>query len=290
MSGFEENMQEVASLKREMSAYTICPLYLREPCNLKDHQVIKNDMHSFESMSQGWVFNSAEAKNIAAHYNKKLVSNLTCMSDNYWFLVTSLDVFIHNNPKVDGCTDQSKIVCQSNPVAYIRRKNRFKLEYFEFSIKINEVESLATGGFWGDLKSSMMKISPFLGSSIPSLPEILTGSVVNPFSREVFTIKPELNIIATVRSNRTIKEHSTNLWAFHNKQHHDNGLFPTNPLFIQSSNVYHEAGSLLLRIYAERKMQVKRLNELLEQTSNKRNSAPKNANFKTIVDLLKFTR
>ncbi|KAG1052177.1 hypothetical protein G6F43_005663 [Rhizopus delemar] len=201
-------------------------------------------------MSQGWVFNSAKAENIAAHY------------------VTSLNVFIHNNPKVDDFADQSKIAYQ--------------------------IELLATGGFWGDLKSCTMKVNPFLGSSISGPPETLTGSVANPFSREIFVIKPDSNKTASVRSNRTInqyvKEHSVNLWAFHNKYHHDNGFFPTNPLCIQSSNMYYEAGSLLLKIYAERKMQIKRLNELLQQTSNKRNNAPKNAKFKAIVVLLKFTK
>lgn len=119
-----------------MSTYIIYPLHLWKICNLQDCQVIKNDMYSFGSMSQGWMFNSAKAENIAAHYGKKFVNSLTCMSDNYWFLVTSLNVFIHNNPKVDDFADQSKIAYQSNPVAYIRRKSRFKLEYFEFSIKI----------------------------------------------------------------------------------------------------------------------------------------------------------
>lgn len=153
---------------------------------------------------------------------------------------------------------------------------------------------LATGGFWGDLKSCTMKVNPFLGSSISGPPETLTDSVANPFSREIFVIKPDSNKTASVRSNRTInqyvKEHSVNLWVFHNKYHHDNGFFPTNPLCIQSSNVYYEAGSLLLKIYAERKMQIKRLNELLQQTSNGRNNAPKNAKLKAIVDLLKFTK
>ncbi|KAG1449691.1 hypothetical protein G6F46_012323 [Rhizopus delemar] len=132
------------------------------------------------------MFNSAKAENIAAHYGKKFVNSLTCMSDNYWFLVTSLNVFIHNNPKVDDFADQSKIAYQ--------------------------IELLATGGFWGDLKSCTMKVNPFLGSSISGPPETLTDSVANPFSREIFVIKPDSNKTASVRSNRTInqyvKEHS----------------------------------------------------------------------------------
>lgn len=116
---------------------------------------------------------------------------------------------------------------------------------------------LATGGFWGKLKYTDIVINPFLGSSIPGLPEEITGLVSNPSSCEIFTLNQESNLVNPVRSYRTInqylKTHSTNLWAFHANSYYDKGFFPTNPLFIKSKNPYVEAGSLLLKLYAEKK-------------------------------------
>ncbi|KAI9273434.1 hypothetical protein EDC94DRAFT_502483, partial [Helicostylum pulchrum] len=142
-------------------------------------------------------------------------------------LVTSLDVFIHNNVAIDDCADLSKISYQNTPIAYIRRKTRFKNDYFEFSIKVGNVEMLATGGFWGKLQYTDIVISPFLGSSIPGLPEEITGLVSNPSSCEIFTLNQESNLVNPVRSYRTIsqylKTHSTNLWAFHANSYYDRG-------------------------------------------------------------------
>ncbi|KAG2195725.1 hypothetical protein INT46_001207 [Mucor plumbeus] len=75
---------------------------------------------------------------------------------------------------------------QNYSVVYVRRKTKFKLEYFELCFKIGEVELLATGGFWKEISNDLVSINPFLGSSIPNLPNVITGPVTNASSREIF--------------------------------------------------------------------------------------------------------
>lgn len=69
--------------------------------------------------------------------------------------MTSCSIFIHNNPTIDNCDQLSKRSYQTNPIAYIQRKKRFILEYFEYSIRIRELEILATRGFFGGVIDMM---------------------------------------------------------------------------------------------------------------------------------------
>lgn len=129
-----------------------------------------------------------------------LSNSLTCLAGNYWLLITNLDVFIYGNAKIDDCADLSKISYQKKPVAYIRRETRFSNEYFEFSIKVRDVEMLATGGLWGEIENKDIIMTPFKGLSIPNLPKEITGLVSNPSSNDIFVI----NSNSPVRSYRTI--------------------------------------------------------------------------------------
>jgi hypothetical protein len=104
-------------------------------------------MGLFPSMTKGFVLNTGEAEEVAIFYGKKLVNCLTCLSDSYWFLVTSLDVFIRSNSKIDDCADRLSVGFQKELLAYVRCKGRFGKDYFEFSLKIGGLEMLATGGF-----------------------------------------------------------------------------------------------------------------------------------------------
>lgn len=112
-----------------------------------------------------------------------------------------------------------------------------------------------------------------------------------PLQERFFIVKPDH--IAVHRSNRTInqyiKKHSTNFWAFHDKKYYTKGLYPTKPLCLRSSNVFHEAGLLPLKIYAERKLHTGKLNTILKQAQSKRFDT-KNANLKMIINLMKYTK
>lgn len=276
--------------KPSRTAYNVFPLYVGKLCDLECYQPIKNDIYSVKAMSREWSITAKEAEVIATKYGKMFVNSLTRLSDNYWFLITSLDIFIHKNPTIDDCADLSKIAYQNTPVSYLRRKTRYSNEYFELCIKIGNVEMLATSGFWGEIDTNNFEINPFLGSSIPNLPEDLTGLVSNP-SPNIFID----DLAACVRSNGTInqylKNHSTNRWSFHTKYYYDRDFFPTNPLFMQSTNIYHEAGSLLLRIYAEKKMYLDEVNNLLCKIKDiSKELEIKNLNLKSIRTLLEFTK
>lgn len=109
--------QTFSRKKPSRNAYNVFPLYVGKLCDLECCQAIKNNTLSVEAMNKEWNITAKEAEVIATKYGKKLVNSLTRLSDNYWFLVTSLDIFIHNNPKIDDCADFSKISYQNTPVS-----------------------------------------------------------------------------------------------------------------------------------------------------------------------------
>lgn len=134
--------------KSEKNPFDIFPIHLEKLLSLKDFELIKKDTEKLQSMKRGLVLTKEEGKIVANYHGAKFVGSLIVLS-NHWFFVTSLDIFIHNNINSDDCADDSKVMYQDEPIAYIRRKTQFKIEYFELSIRIGEVEMLANGGFWG---------------------------------------------------------------------------------------------------------------------------------------------
>lgn len=64
---------------------------------------------------------------------------------NHWFLCTSFCTFLHV-PALDDCADFSKVKVGNNLVCLIRKKTRFGKDYFELTLRINNIELF--GHFW----------------------------------------------------------------------------------------------------------------------------------------------
>lgn len=73
-----------------------------------------------------------EAEELVSKYCSNLVESIIIIKDT-WFLMTSFSVFVHNNPKIDDCADQSKVGHQNEAVAFIRRKTRMGRDFFELT-------------------------------------------------------------------------------------------------------------------------------------------------------------
>ncbi|KAI8063104.1 hypothetical protein BDF21DRAFT_347208 [Thamnidium elegans] len=114
-------------------------------------------------MIKGHILTEAEASRLAVKYGNIFIESISIIDDIY-LIMTSCSIFIHNNPAINDCAQLSKMSYQKNPIAYIRRNKRFSLEYFEYSIRIGELEILATGGFWGDRYDSSKNLVPFYHS------------------------------------------------------------------------------------------------------------------------------
>lgn len=107
--------------------------------------------------------------------------------EGYWFFITSLSIFIHNNPQMDDCADYSKFGYQTSPVAFIRRKTSMGKDYFEMTIRLSYMELLANNGFFGSLDG--ISFTPFLGSSLPNLPNAITLNINTSSSYSIFIPK-----------------------------------------------------------------------------------------------------
>lgn len=65
-------------------------------------------------------------KDLLEHYIESVF-----VLNNVWFHDTAFDAFYHGDPKYDDCADKSKYGYQETPKAYVPRKTRFNIEFFE---------------------------------------------------------------------------------------------------------------------------------------------------------------
>lgn len=160
------------------------------------------------------------------------------------------------------------------------------------SIRLGELEVLATGGFWGHLNVQSNKLVPFLGSSIHSLPHTIYGEIVTSHTKSIFVLNKNIQVepFTTNRIlNQYLKNNSTEPWAYHSKRFYDDDFFPENPLHFISDSAYNQRASLLLRIYANKKVnqnEIKDTIKIIERTKEKTLSSP----HKNIKTLLKYTQ
>ncbi|KAI7878510.1 hypothetical protein K492DRAFT_117466, partial [Lichtheimia hyalospora FSU 10163] len=166
------------------------------------------------------------ALDVATKYAPQLIESII-QFDEFFFFVTSLDLFWHNRPDVDDCANNESIAFSVTPNAAIKTKTMFKKTFYELSIFFGHLEFLCTGGFWGEWTSSELK--PFLGSSIRGLPQSMKGS--NITTTNIF-------VTATARrstfSTRLLREYgnmaSSSALGCHSSQFANSGFYPVNPL------------------------------------------------------------
>ncbi|CAO3620660.1 unnamed protein product [Mucor hiemalis] len=130
-------------------------------------------------------------EDIVSHCHR-FVESVTII-DNHWFFITSFSVFIHDS-KLDDCADTSRVGLQLSAVAFIRKKTRTGKDYFEFTLRFNNVELLATSGFSGCVDDDT--IAAFVGSSVQGLPKSIIERYDTLSSAYIFITKAVLSSIA----------------------------------------------------------------------------------------------
>lgn len=176
-----------------------------------------------------------------------------CVFQDWYVIVTSLSIFIHGTD-LDDCAHHSKIGYQSKPIAYIRRNKRFSLEYFELSIRIGNIEALATGGFHSKLDDNDSSPAPFLGSSIKNLPEEFMKAFNTPNTNDIYVGEEEKKAVKTNRIiNQYTKNQAMEQWGFHSQKFRNDGFYLTNPLDFQPTSAYHRATCVLHHTYARQR-------------------------------------
>ncbi|KAJ8657323.1 hypothetical protein O0I10_006876 [Lichtheimia ornata] len=167
-----------------------------------------------------------EAQSTAVDIGERYIEALVIFG-SYWFLVTSVDVFLHGCPTIDDCAHQGDWKYQESVQASIAIKSRFgQSKYIELSLSLGAMELLAVGGFFGHHDHPAVK--GFLGSSIKDLPHELRQS---QSSTHILIRKTPATF---TRSNRHLRQYakssSSFLWSLHSHRFVSQECYPVNPL------------------------------------------------------------
>lgn len=145
----------------------------------------------------------------------------------FWFLVTSFDVFIHKSLDIDDCANKTDRQYESHPKACIISKSMHgQATYHELSVFIANVELVAVGGFFG--KDDHPEITGFLGSSIKHLPVELRQPTTS------MQILVRMKSAESSVSNRHLRQYAKmaafHTWSFHSLRFATRDFYPVNPL------------------------------------------------------------
>lgn len=164
-------------------------------------------------------------------------------------------------------------------------KNRFKTDFFKLSVLLEELEILATGGFWGEIDGSDKKIVPSWNLLSFTCQKLLL--VCSILSQAILFLCCE-NICRChllLRTDWSISILKTNQWK------HAPTIaivsiimvfFPENPSNLIPKSAYHQASSLLLRLYTEKRYDSR--GDEWGNCKNKASTRRKKQDAKTILD------
>ncbi|KAL7311975.1 hypothetical protein PS15m_009680 [Mucor circinelloides] len=113
----------------------------------------------------------------------------------------------------------------------MRRKTSMGKDYFEMTIRLGYMELLANSGFFGSLDG--VSFTPFLGSSLPNLPNAITSNINTSSSYSIFISKTICQQVYQERIlNQYFKRDSTNKWHFQSKRYDEQGFTTAHPLHL----------------------------------------------------------
>lgn len=172
-----------------------------------------------------YIFNLSTASGCVRRYASRYLEAVIVF-DDIWFLVTSVDVFLHGKPSVDDCADHTNVIMDHMPYARIRAKTQQGHEYYELSIVIGTIELLALAGFHGTTVTA--SANAFLGSSLRDLPQQLKQSIR---AKELHIRRVPSAFASSNRHLRQYAKAGANLaWGFHSLRFLTKGFYPVNPL------------------------------------------------------------
>ncbi|KAG1454905.1 hypothetical protein G6F56_007205 [Rhizopus delemar] len=221
-------------------------------------------MKSFDEklMDKETKLNLSQAKQLVKEVGPAFVESVIILQE-YWFLVTSFSVFIHDPNRVDDCADKSRFPYQNNPVAFVQRKTNYGKSSFELVFRIGYVEVLANSGFIGSKSST--KLTPFVGSALQQLPDIISTSIETSMTECIFINKAQQSYETGNRIiNQYYKDTSTLSWQFYSSRFSEDGFKPLNPLYFDTKRVWLDAASLIIRTYALQRVDIDDIKRALD--------------------------
>lgn len=100
-----------------------------------------------------------------------------------------------------------KLVLKKMQLQLFEKKNRAGSDYFELTMRFNNIEFLVNSGFFGDNNGD--KMAAFFGSSISNLPRKITERFDVPFTKDIFIPKTTRPYLTCERIlNQYLKNHS----------------------------------------------------------------------------------
>lgn len=208
------NDAAVVALKSNLSDQV--PLWLNGLCVLSAYELFSGGVSSYPFIAENYSMSSDEAHQAVNTIAPIFLESAIILQDD-WFMVTSINAFIHYNPSIDDCADFSHIMYQSIANAYIRRKRRFNNKFFKLSIRYGPLEFFATAGFHE--LCNITETVPFLSISIPDLPTGLVAQVNMPSSTNIYVTKNPLPVSKNRHLNQCLKSH-IQFFFTNGKQYH----------------------------------------------------------------------
>lgn len=211
-----------------------------------------------------------QAQDVVSHCCKFV--ELVTIIDDHWFFITSFSVFIHDS-NLDDCADASRVGLQLSAVAFIRKKTRAGKDYFEFTLRFNNVELLATSGFFGCVDDDT--VAAFVGSSVQGLPKSIIERYDTLSSTYIFITKAIAPSIAVERLiNQYLKRDAAKKWMLVSKRFKEEGFEPSHPLSFKSIVPIQKAASLLMKIIANKALYCDAIKESIAELKDKQGKKP----------------
>ncbi|CDH60989.1 hypothetical protein RO3G_12430 [Lichtheimia corymbifera JMRC:FSU:9682] len=211
-----------------------------------------------ERMSPTATLDLSNAHSLASDIGQRYVESLVLFG-SFWFLITSVDVFLHGTPTIDDCAHNGGWNYENSVQASIVSKSHLgHSKYYELSLSLGNVELLAVGGFYGHTDHATT--SAFLGSSLKGLPEQINGSAST--SRILIRKIPAISTTSNRHIRQYAKTSAAASWSTHSFRFSVKGFFPVNPLSFGDHPVTRnglggptsQLASLVLRCIAEQKV------------------------------------
>ncbi|RCH78527.1 hypothetical protein CU098_000851, partial [Rhizopus stolonifer] len=114
--------KEKVKFKTELSHQL--PLFCNQLFQTKNYTLLSMKSFDEKLMDKETKLNLSQAKQLVKEVGPAFVESVIILQE-YWFLVTSFSVFIHDPNRVDDCADKSRFPYQNNPVAFVQRKTNY---------------------------------------------------------------------------------------------------------------------------------------------------------------------
>lgn len=250
-ANFAANTDNTIIMKNQLNHLVSC--HVNRLFNANEHIVYDN------SHEKGNITSEQQAERIISFCSKFMEA--VVIIENYWFFMTSFSIFVHDK-NVDDCADKSRVGIQQEAVCFIRKKTRAGSDYFELTMRFNNVELLITSGFFGEIDSKT--VSAFFGSSIQNLPSSITRRYDTVSSKYIFIPRSSVPFTKVERLlNQYMKQHAANKWMLTSKKCEGKGLAPNHPLSFKTENDVQKAASLLLKVFVKKTLYQSEIREMM---------------------------